>query len=98
MSSEKLNTSIIALAASALVLAVILAVIHLAVLPRTAVADNVQSSGGDYNMVAARVTTGDEAVWVLDARSRTVGIYQYDNNSQSLELRRTFSLQAVEGR
>lgn len=91
------NIPIFALTGSALVLLVALCLVYLAGSPPPAQAGSMQASGGDYTMTISQVSTGEEALWILDSRSRTVGIYQYDNNEKQLMLRRIFPLDALGG-
>ncbi len=89
------DITIICLFASSLILLTLLTLTQLFVTPKPVFAGSMQASGGDYIATIARVTEGEEALWVLDCRTKTVGIYQYDNGSRSLELRTTFTVKEL---
>ncbi len=89
------NITIICLFASSLILLTLLTITQMFVAPTPVFAGSMQASGGDYIATISRVTQGAEALWVLDCRTKTVGIYQYDNGSRSLELRTTFTIKEL---
>jgi len=88
---DRKNILIASLSTSALVLIALLVLIQVFTSPQPAMAIG-QEKGGDYAVTLARMANGEEALWVLDARSRNVGIYQYDTQTRRVELRRTFPL------
>ena len=95
MSARNPNTTIMILTCTALALVAILALMNSTTTPSDVFAGSMQESGGDYIVTAAQLSADQEAVWVLDARSKMIGIYQYDVSTGKLELRRTLSLDAV---
>lgn len=96
MDTTKDNTLIMVLICSAVVLLVVLCLVTLNSGPQIAVAGSMQDRGGDYSITVARLSQGQETVWVLDCRNETVGVYLYDNGSRRLELQRRFPLSTVQ--
>jgi hypothetical protein len=88
---ERKNLLITSLSTSALVLMGILVLIQMFANPQPVIAVG-QEKGGDYAVTISRMANGEEALWVLDARNRTVGIYQYDTATRRVELRRVFPI------
>ncbi|MFA5863268.1 MAG: hypothetical protein WC975_01120 [Phycisphaerae bacterium] len=86
---DRKNILILSLSASAFALLLLLVLLQLVSSPQQALAAG-QQNGGDYILTTARTVSGEDSLWVLDGRSRNVGIYQYDNNLKRLELRRVF--------
>ena len=80
------NILIVILTVSAVGLAIVLAILTV-FSPAVARAGG-QVTGGDYVVTTAKLTTGGDAVWILDSRSRNVGVYQYDLATKRVELRR----------
>jgi len=50
-------------------------------------AGSMQGSGGDYAATIMRLSDSEEVLWIIDARSRVAGVYEYDSNSGRLVLR-----------
>lgn len=89
---DRKNTLILGLTASAMVLMGLLALIQLFYIPQNTFAVG-QQNGGDYVVTTSRTANGEEALWVLDARTRNIGIYQYDNSLRQLVLRGVYPAQ-----
>ncbi|NLX04677.1 MAG: hypothetical protein GXY33_06000 [Phycisphaerae bacterium] len=92
MTTDKQTKLIIALLCSALLMTMALLVLDRGMLTSEALAGSMQDRGGDYAITMARQTDSQEAVWVMDARSRTIGVYMYDVTSKRLELLKTLVL------
>jgi hypothetical protein len=86
---DRTNKAIIALTAISVILLAVFVFVHLNAVP-VSIAGSMQASGGDYHACMVRTMTEDEAIWILDTRSKNIGIYQYDNAARRLELRRVF--------
>ena len=84
METKNENTPIYVLACTALIMVVLLAVIQLGGTSQVVYAGSMQAAGGDYRITVSQITSGQEAVWVLDCRTQTMGVYQYDNSNGRL--------------
>ncbi len=92
---ERKNILIAGLSASAFILLVALALIQLLSSPQVVLAGG-QVTGGDYIVTSAKTASGEEAVWIMDTRSRNIGVYQFDNSTRRLELRRIYPIPQTE--
>lgn len=88
---DRKNIFIAGLSASAFILLVALTLIQLFSNPQVVVASG-QVTGGDYIITSAKTANGEEAMWIMDTRSRNIGVYQFDNSSRRLELRRIYPM------
>jgi len=95
MDTKSENTGIMILTCTAVVLLVVLSLVQVGSGPSVVLAGSMQDRGGDYSATVARLSEDQEAVWILDCRNATIGIYQYDISSKRLELRQTFTLEQV---
>ena len=95
MSGQYQTPTIMILMITALALVAVLALMNSTGGPADVWAGGTQESGGDYIVTVAQLSSGQQAVWILDARSRMIGIYQYDVSTERLELRRTLSLETI---
>ncbi len=93
---DRKNITIISLVATAFALMILLVLIQLYTKPQVVMAGGMQARGGDYCATISQTASDEEALWVLDSRSKTVGIYQYDNNTRRIELRKTFPIAQLE--
>jgi len=89
------NKLIVALFCTALVLGTALVLVSTAGKPAPAYGGSMVQQGGDYTMTVSRLTEAQEMVWLLDARSGMIGLYQYDLQSKALELRATIGVEDV---
>ncbi len=89
------NITIICLFISSLILLTLLTITQIFISPTPVFAGSMQASGGDYIATIARTSQGEEVLWLLDCRTKTIGIYQYDNSSRMLELRTTFTVKEL---
>ncbi len=88
---DRKNILIASLSTSALILMAVLVLIQIFAVPQPVMAVG-QEKGGDYAVTISRMANGEEALWVLDARTQTMGIYQYDTSTRRVEVRRVFPL------
>jgi secreted trypsin-like serine protease len=92
---DRKNIVIAGLSASAFLLLIVLTVIQLFSAPQVVLAGG-QVTGGDYIVTSAKTANDEDAIWVMDTRSRNIGIYQFDNSSRRLELRKLYSIAQTE--
>jgi hypothetical protein len=92
---DRKNILIVGLSFSAVILLIALVVIQLFTVPQVVMAGG-QVTGGDYIITSAKTASGEEAVWIMDSRSRNIGVYQFDNSTRRLELRRIFPISQTE--
>jgi hypothetical protein len=92
---DRKNVLIAGFSASAFILLVALILIQLFSAPQIVLAGG-QVTGGDYIITSAKTTSGEEAIWIMDTRSRNIGIYQFDNTTRRLELRRIYPILQTE--
>jgi hypothetical protein len=93
---KRQNITIISLSASAIILLVVLVLVQWFAVPQTVVAGSMEARGGDYVATVANIASDVQGLFLLDARSRTVGIYFYDNNTKRVELMSSFPISEVE--
>ena len=74
MSTQNQNTSILMLICTALLMLAVLTVLDSNNDSTLDFAGSMQDRGGDYSITVARLSEGQETVWVLDSRHRTIGI------------------------
>ncbi len=89
------NITVICLFGSSLILLTLLTIVQVFVTPPVVFAGSMQASGGDYIATIARTSDAEEVLWILDCRTKTIGIYQYDNTTRRLELRTTFTVKEL---
>ncbi len=94
MSSKKENMTIMMLICSAVVMLVVLTIVNLAG-PQDAFAGAMQAQGGDYRATIASLSDGQDTLWILDCRSKVMGIYLYDTKDDRLELKQTTTIQQL---
>jgi hypothetical protein len=92
---DRKNILIAGLSFSAVILLIALVVIQLFTAPQVVMAGG-QVTGGDYIITSAKTASGEEAVWIMDSRSRNIGVYQFDNSTPRLELRRIVAITQFE--
>lgn len=92
---DRKNILIAGLSASAFILLVILTLIQLFAAPQVVLAGG-QVTGGDYIITTSKTVNGEEAIWIMDSRSRNIGVYQFDNSTRRLELRRIVPITQTE--
>jgi len=93
---KRQNITIISLAVSAFVLMAALVFVQWFTTPQAVVAGSMEARGGDYVATVANIASDVQGLFLLDARSRTLGIYFYDNNSKRVELMSSFPISEVE--
>ncbi len=89
---DKKQLIITCLFASSLILLTLLTLVHIFASPQIVIAGSMQGHGGDYIATVSQASTGEDVLWVLDCRTQTAGIYQYDPGSDMLELRTTLKV------
>lgn len=92
---DKKKVIIASLFASSLILLTLLTVVHLFVSPQIVIAGSMQDRGGDYIATVSSVSSDEDVLWVLDCRTKTAGIYQYDPGSRMLELRTSLTVRQL---
>lgn len=92
---NKQNVAIVGLLALALVLTWVWSVMPGDLTTNAALAGSMQASGGDYTITVARLSEGQEAIWLIDGRNQTLGVYTFDTRSKELSLEKTLSLSEV---
>jgi hypothetical protein len=93
---DRKNITIVSLSATAVILLVLLVLFQWFNTPKVVFAGSMEARGGDYVATMSKIASDVEAMYLLDARSRTMGIYLYDNNTKQVELRRTIVLSQSE--
>lgn len=96
MDNKQHNTTIMILMCTALAMLTMLTILNWSDDSTVAFAGSMQDRGGDYSITVAQLSSDQEAVWILDSRYKTVGVYLYDAKSKRLELRRVVSLAEVQ--
>jgi hypothetical protein len=84
---DRKNIMIAGLSATAFALLLVLVLIQLFTAPQAVWAGG-QVTGGDYIITTGKTASGEETVWIMDSRSQNIGVYQFDNTTRRLELRR----------
>jgi hypothetical protein len=83
---DRKNITIVTLVSSAFVLLVALVLLQMFNSPNIVQAGSMEARGGDYVATMGKIATDSEALFLLDARSKNMGIYYYDNSSKRVEL------------
>lgn len=83
---DRKNLTIASLAASAFILLVALVLLQMFNSQNVVVAGSMEARGGDYVATMGKIASDAEALFLLDARSRNMGVYYYDNNTKRVEL------------
>jgi len=98
MSAQNQNMTITILICTALVMLAVLTVFDFDRTGPAAYAGSMQDRGGDYSVTVAQLSSGQEALWILDTRHETIGVYLVDNKTKRLELRKVLRLADVRAR
>ena len=93
---KRQNITIISLASSAFIMLIALVLVQWLAAPQVVVAGSMEARGGDYVATVANIASDVQGLFLLDARSRTMGIYFYDNSTKRVELMSTFPISDVE--
>ena len=93
---DRKNITIITLTTTAVILLAALVFVQMFNSPNVVVAGSMEARGGDYVATMGKIASDVEALFLLDARSRNMGIYYYDNNSKRIELYQVLPLAQIE--
>jgi hypothetical protein len=93
---DRKNITIVSLASSAVILLALLVFLQMFNSPNVVVAGSMEARGGDYIATMGKIASDAEALFLLDSRSRNIGIYYYDNNSKRIELYNIVPLSQIE--
>ena len=80
MNSEKRTIAILLTTAVLLTLAIVF-------VPRPATGQQVTAKAGDYLISTHKVAAGGDALYIADTRMGVIGVFIFDPNSRSLQLR-----------